>query len=637
MWNTQCTLVVAVLLVATGVLVQASTEHCVVPSEESVCTCNVTCHTLDVYLSSPGDYFKSGVTFKFLPGVHQVHNTFSGSNIQGLSFVKDDSHSNVTLILYSLGSSSWFNLQNSSDISFSGLVIDSNFVLGFMFDLTDVDNVMLYLFYNSSLSPGGGGGMYINGGHNISMYRITCESCILNVAGTDDFVLEYSSVKRYGYWESINVNFCYFEDCLLVYPYLTSSLKMFNSLFRNTSVYVVCYMNNCTINLENSIFENGISSAILSRAATAVLIEGPGTSYIINVTFQNNIALGVAAAIFYEVQHLHLINCSFVGNTLTALYVAKSNIFVHGKLNFTGNSAYEGAAMYFGEGSSISVDDDTEISFMQNHADHTGGGIKVDKHYISPSYEIGADTYCFLRKVGSNVRFTFNGNRAQDGGDAIYGGQMDQTKTESDNETSCVDTLMSISHFINSSPNNLSLISSDPSRVCICEDNRPQCLEYTRNVSVYPGQTFNISAYVVGQYFGTAKGTVHAQFLNKSTTAYLKPQEYSQNVGQYFCDSTHNVLNYTILTNHSERNETLVLTPRYVPISEFPDQEFVRGSILQVQLYLNITLLGCPPCFQFSSKDSGCVCITQLQRLPPIYSITCDIQTQRVQRSNSLH
>jgi len=108
---------------------------------------------------------------------------------------------------------------------------------------------------------------------------------------------------------------------------------------------------------------------------------------------------------------------------------------------------------------------------------------------------------------------------------------MDQTITESG--TSCVNTLMSISHFINSAPNNLSLISSDPSRVCICEDNRPQCLEYTRNVSVYPGQTFNISAYVVGQYMGTTKGIVYAKFLNKSPTAHLNSLEYSQIVGQH--------------------------------------------------------------------------------------------------------
>jgi len=157
MWITQCTPVVAILLVATSVLVQASTEHCVVPCEESVCTCNVTCHTLDVYLSSPGDYFKSGVTFKFLPGVHHVHNTFSGSNIQGLSFVKDDSHSSVTLILDP--GSSWFNLQNSSGIFFSELEIHMNHDVSesFMFNLTSVDDVIfsaIHLFYNSNGTGG---------------------------------------------------------------------------------------------------------------------------------------------------------------------------------------------------------------------------------------------------------------------------------------------------------------------------------------------------------------------------------------------------------------------------------------------------------------------------------------------------
>jgi len=137
--------------------------------------------------------------------------------------------------------------------------------------------------------------------------------------------------------------------------------------------------------------------------------------------------------------------------------------FVHGKLNFTGNSAYEGAAMYFSEGSSISVDSDTEISFMHNHADYTGGGIKVDKFYES-TFDIDGVKLCLLHQVGNNVRFTFNGNRAQNGGDAIYGGKMDQIYFL--NGTRCVDTLMSVSHFINSLPNNLSLISSDPSRVC---------------------------------------------------------------------------------------------------------------------------------------------------------------------------
>ena len=634
MWITQCTPVVAILLVATGVLVQASTEHCVVPSEESVCTCNVTCHTLDVYLSSPGDYFKSGVTFRFLPGVHHVHNTFSGSNIQGLSFVKDDSHSSVTLILDP--GSSWFNLQNSSGISFSELEIHMNHDVSgsFMFNLTSVDDVIfsaIHLFYNSN---GTGGGMKIDGGHNISMHQIIYESYgayLFYVSNTDGLLLEHSYVKRSAVelWpdgQSI-VSFCYFEGCEIS---AYSTFVVNNSLFQHTVVAGISEGSGI-INLENSVFEDCMNSL---EPATTVVFEGHSYILLKNVTFQNNsyipaLAVGtIATAVFYKVQNLQLMDCLFVGNTGTAVYVEDSHIYVHGKLNFTGNAAYEGAAMYFGGGSYISVYSDAEISFTHNYANHTGGGIKVDKYYAA---NIGV-TDCFLQQVGNNAKFIFDGNKAQDGGDAIYGGKMDQTLTE--DLKSCVDTLMGSSHFINSSPNNLSLISSDPSRVCFCEDNRPQCLEYTRNVSVYPGQTFGVSVYVVGQYFGTVQGIVYAQFLNKSTTAQLNSLEYSQNVGQYFCDSTHNVLNYTVLTYHSGGNETLVLTALSVPVSEFPDAEIVQEKIMQVPLYLNITMKRCPPFFQFS--DSGCVCIVQLQQLPSIYNIKCDIQTQQVQRSSSL-
>jgi len=216
--------------------------------------------------------------------------------------------------------------------------------------------------------------MNITGGHNISMYHITFESYgayLLYADSTDSLVLEYSSVKRsrvvVGCTSIGKSNFCYFEDSFLNFfcPPSDSSLTMNNSLFRNTLGYVNC--SNCTINLENSIFEEGFSNSHIPTSA--LLIEFTRNTILNNITFQNNSytpALGGengAAATFYEVQYLHLINCSFVGNTATALHVVKSDIFVHGKLNFTGNSAYEGAAMYFGDGSSISVDNDTEISF----------------------------------------------------------------------------------------------------------------------------------------------------------------------------------------------------------------------------------------------------------------------------------
>ena len=98
------------------------------------------------------------------------------------------------------------------------------------------------------------------------------------------------------------------------------------------------------------------------------------------------------------------------------------------------------------------------------------------------------------------------------------------------------------------------------------------------------------------------------------TISVVNNLEYSQGVGQHFCDNTHYVLNYTVLTKHSGGNETLVLTAQNVPVSGFPDPESITtNAIMRLPLYLNITLLGCPPCFQFSavvcalSSFNGCL------------------------------
>lgn len=77
---------------------------------------------------------------------------------------------------------------------------------------------------------------------------------------------------------------------------------------------------NSTINLENSILE---------ESKYPIFFRGTSNVHIIlrNVTFQNNSHMPVfevgtmATANFCEVQDLHLINCSFVRNTATALYV----------------------------------------------------------------------------------------------------------------------------------------------------------------------------------------------------------------------------------------------------------------------------------------------------------------------------
>ena len=62
----------------------------------------------------------------------------------------------------------------------------------------------------------------------------------------------------------------------------------------------------------------------------------------------------------------------------------------------------------------------------------------------------------------------------------------------------------------------LSPVSSAPWRVCLCDSNgKTQCASFSQiftDVSIYRGETFTLSACVVGYDFGTAIGIVHAKF-----------------------------------------------------------------------------------------------------------------------------
>ena len=145
-------------------------------------------------------------------------------------------------------------------------------------------------------------------------------------------------------------------------------------------------------------------------------------------------------------------------------------------------------------------------------------------HYIVPS------TTCFLKVDDESMfekRLIFTNNTANKGGDIIYGGQIALGWNKGRN---CLLNFMNVSSI---SPTGLSPISSAPSRVCICTSNgMPDCLTVFDSVkqAVYPGQTINISAVVVGQEFGTVVGSVFAQFLQVYNAPQLDSWQYTQDV-----------------------------------------------------------------------------------------------------------
>ena len=206
------------------------------------------------------------------------------------------------------------------------------------------------------------------------------------------------------------------------------------------------------------------------------------------------------------------------------------------------------------------------------------------------------------------------------------------------------------------SPSGLSLISSAPSRVCICTSNgMPDCLTVFDSVkqAVYPGQTINISAVVVGQEFGTVVGSVFAQFLQVSNAAQLDSWQYTQDVTKDRCRQLHFSI-YSkpqesdivfiltssqryishVIRSQKEVNETIQLwKSSHLYINE-GDKIVIEKNVYEYPVYVNISLLPCPPDFKLT-KTAPCMCECSVL-LQKLLGVQCNIQDQTVERSGSV-
>ena len=753
-------------VVSAGVLpARAATEFCVVPTEQSLCPCSVICHTFDFYLASPEVYFKSGVTFQFLPGVHNISRSFSGSGIAGLNFFG----TNATVVVNSSTNSSWLSLYHSSQIAFSGLDIwvgnskksDKSLICNMcIVELNNVSGIQLSkLSLNNSCGRGlcltniSTGEIIVNGTtvqvysyglymHNVNGFvnishsqffgsqRDTLLSAtyhgmingILSIQhsqfhngsgsiavsassllsddtiafsleiehvnlttpnGTDIWVYVINSEKERNESAAINV---FVNDVMLlshakdvgIYLNLGDFNGQYNVTVNDCSIFshyggaIKVYLGNdrySKVLIKNSVLKSNQGNRSLSPVS-AMLIKGstdkssgPSSPVTLsNVTLESNYYIpsatdeSIATVLLFYVDNATIIDCKFIGNTGTALYLMNSNVTTIGTITFANNSAYEGAALSLNGLSIIAVKEYSVFLFSNNTANHTGGAMHINNGYndhFLDTLALPTQAKCFVSFEG-DIRntsvFRFHNNVAKNGGSAIYGGYLDQVLYGNYSRfNSCIEAVVMFSEFHTINTSNASLISSDPSRVCMCENNTARCLDYTKNISMYPGQAFHIPVYVVGQHFGSSKGTVYAQLLNKTCELCISEIRTSQDVNQYSCDQ--NNLTYTVLSPDAEHEQTLILTAEDVFISGYVDKytidlkikEYIENGnlcvpseLLKLPVYIHINFLKCPAGFSHSVSKGSCTCLPIFSNHLGKNKVTCGINTQTVQRQHSV-
>ena len=348
---------------------------------------------------------------------------------------------------------------------------------------------------------------------------------------------------------------------------------------------------------EHSDIEMRTTTNIYITNTTSLITAYNTTNIVLNNTLFSNMDVPSTASSTSEPSNLPAVislyssiliitDCIFTTNSISSIKIIGSNVTISGKVLFYNNTASLGTVLIFVKNSILITTDYSNIHFQNNHAKHYGGVFYItteESYEASMSLQdilqtnqgrsslITSRTECFVQLEGSrsHARLTFINNTAGKGGDVLYGGLV---ALGYDGDWNCLLSFKNISDM--SEQSGLSLISSAPSRVCLCsETGQPDCLTVADPETrvIYPGQTITIPAVVMGQDFGTVNGFVFAQFLHTPYTTYsvdMNPR-HSIAVEHSQCSD----LVYTIFSKSEESAAVLVLTHDNREISHLMTEE----------------------------------------------------------------
>ena len=373
--------------------------------------------------------------------------------------------------------------------------------------------------------------------------------------------------------------------------------------------------------------------------------------------FYNNRASNYGGAMYFFYGSMHIItnkSAKFIMNTAQiqggAIYIESdthSSITVgnSSKFHLFDNSAFQGGAIYVIPSSfAITVGYQSSVQFINNTALDVGGAVYAEMQPAAP---------CLFMITDYSAQIAFFGNHANRGiGHHIYGTSVRNTKCDQfhmalanqQGKPYCWPSNITANGYINISfdpgaNETLSPVSSAPQRVCLCDSNgRPQCANFSlifTSVSIYHGETFTLSAHIVGYDFGTTVGIVHAGFLNSNPSfSRLGQSQYNHQVNS---SKTCTALEYTVFTRYNR--EILWLQVSVLPVSFFGDKiatstslsvyyyykniarvsiadyfshanaGCLKGEFLTMPVFVNVTLLpGCPPGLNLNHDLTKCSC-----------------------------
>ena len=298
--------------------------------------------------------------------------------------------------------------------------------------------------------------------------------------------------------------------------------------------------------------------------------------------------------------------------------------------------------------SSMHVSNNAPVNFTKNYAQQLGGAIYIsvatvsftDRYNTDGKLGAGREMYCSIQLVPDSCQFfslTFNQNKAGRAGNAIYGGRTSAcVQCGKDFEDICNHCLIldgsDLFHYngVNDS-SDLSNFTSDPTRVCFCEKDIPDCYKVLNNITVYPGENFNLSLAIIGYGLGTVPGLVIAnrsrsgenQEIISEQSVFGNESQYFQEVREAKCQN----IGYSIVSERDREQITLAVDSQslLIPLEEVQSllnseltrkvgntsslllsNTYMYKNFLYIPVFVEVDLLACPVGFQL--VKGRCVC-----------------------------
>ena len=302
------------------------------------------------------------------------------------------------------------------------------------------------------------------------------------------------------------------------------------------------------------------------------------------------------------------------------VYATNSTIAVSSVSNYIGNRAMRGGAVALEVNAQVLLQAPVLMRFDHNEADFGGGIFHSDLNAIVQCQNITVEREnCFFKVETANssdltdIHLIFDSNQARQAGTVLYGGSLRTCHVQVNGEQEKVDTLDIILSLITIVPlPTTSFITSDPLKVCFCYGNTTNCTERRTTVSVRRGQIFSIPVITVGQFDMPVPTSVRAYIDGNTGSTELTPQSHI--IDEIKCTN----VEFRVFTAHGESSKQLVM---------FPDGPC--GNIANTRTFVDVTIEACPPGFDL--VDKSCTCEERL--LTAIKDKTlCNVDTGLIQR-----